>query len=76
VGDRLIDWAAAKFSGAELDLVRRAYEQATLAHNGQTRASGEPYVIHCVEVARMLADLGLDYHAVSAGFLTRKLLGW
>jgi RelA/SpoT family (p)ppGpp synthetase len=69
VGDRLIDWAATKFNGAELDLVKRAYELATLAHDGQTRASGEPYVVHSVEVARMLADLGLDYHAVAAAFL-------
>jgi GTP pyrophosphokinase len=58
-----------KFSGPELELVQRAYEQAVFAHNGQIRASGEPYVIHCVEVARMLADLGLDHHAVAAGLL-------
>jgi GTP pyrophosphokinase len=50
-------------------LVTRAYEQAVLAHDGQTRASGEPFVIHSVEVARMLAQLGLDYHTVAAGFL-------
>jgi len=58
-----------KFSGPELELVQRAYEQAVFAHDGQIRASGEPYVIHCVEVARMLADLGLDHHAVAAGLL-------
>jgi RelA/SpoT family (p)ppGpp synthetase len=67
--DRLIVWAAERFNGNELDLVKRAYEQATLAHDGQLRASGEPYVVHCVEVARMLADLGLDHHAVAAGLL-------
>ena len=64
-----LTWAAQKFSGSELELVQRAYEQAVFAHDGQTRASGEPYVVHCVEVARMLADLGLDYHAVAAGLL-------
>lgn len=62
-------WATEKFNGSELELIKRAYEQAVLAHDGQTRASGEPYVIHCVEVARMLADLGLDFHAVAAGLL-------
>jgi RelA/SpoT family (p)ppGpp synthetase len=67
--ERLIVWAAEKFNGNELDLVKRAYEQATLAHDGQLRASGEPYVVHCVEVARMLADLGLDHHTVAAGLL-------
>jgi RelA/SpoT family (p)ppGpp synthetase len=67
--ERMIVWATEKFSGGELDLVRRAYDQATLAHDGQMRASGEPYIVHCVEVARMLADLGLDHHAVAAGLL-------
>jgi len=62
-------WAAEKFGGAELQLVQQAYEQAVIAHDGQTRVSGEPYVVHCVEVARMLAELGLDHHAVAAGLL-------
>jgi RelA/SpoT family (p)ppGpp synthetase len=62
-------WAAEKFGGPDLELVRAAYEQATLAHDGQMRASGEPFVVHCLEVARMLADLGLDHHAVAAGLL-------
>jgi RelA/SpoT family (p)ppGpp synthetase len=62
-------WAAERFSGAELDLVQRAYDHAVAAHDGQLRASGEPYVVHSVEVARILAELGLDHHAVAAGFL-------
>ncbi|NIV33772.1 MAG: HD domain-containing protein, partial [Anaerolineae bacterium] len=33
------------------------------------RASGQPYIVHSVEVARMLAELGLDHHAVAAGLL-------
>ena len=64
-----LGWAAEKFTGPDLELVRVAYEQATLAHDGQMRASGEPFVVHCLEVARMLADLGLDHHAVAAGLL-------
>jgi GTP pyrophosphokinase len=66
---RLIEWASQTFNGGELELVKSAYEQAVAAHDGQTRASGEPYVIHCVEVARMLAELGLDHQAVAAGLL-------
>jgi GTP pyrophosphokinase len=62
-------WAKEKFDGADLDLIQRAYDQAVLAHDGQMRASGEPYVIHCVEVAHMLADLGLDPHTIAAGLL-------
>ncbi len=64
-----IEWAAERFSGAELALVVKAYEQAVFAHDGQTRVSGEPFVVHCVEVARMLAELGLDYHTVAAALL-------
>jgi GTP pyrophosphokinase len=67
--NRLIGWATRRFSGQELALVERAYEHASAAHDGQMRASGEPYVVHCVEVARMLAELGLDYHTVVAGLL-------
>jgi GTP pyrophosphokinase len=66
--DNSLAWSK-KFSGSELELVRRAYDQAVLAHDGQSRVSGEPYVVHCVEVARMLAELGLDHHTVAAGLL-------
>jgi RelA/SpoT family (p)ppGpp synthetase len=69
VDDGLVDWASEYFTGSELEVVKRAYEQAVYAHDGQMRASGEPYVIHCVEVARMLAGLGLDFRAVAAGLL-------
>jgi RelA/SpoT family (p)ppGpp synthetase len=69
VDDGLMEWASEFFTGNELEMVMRAYEQAVLAHDGQTRVSGEPYVVHCVEVGRMLASLGLDYRAVAAGLL-------
>jgi len=62
-------WAKEKLDGADLDLVQRAYDRAVVAHDGQMRASGEPYVVHCVEVAHMLADLGLDAHTIAAGLL-------
>jgi GTP pyrophosphokinase len=66
---RPLTWAADKYSGSELDLVEQAYDRAVMSHDGQMRASGEPYVVHCVEVARILADLGLDSHTVAAGLL-------
>jgi RelA/SpoT family (p)ppGpp synthetase len=69
IDERLIEWAADYFVASELELVQRAYVQAALAHHGQTRASGESYMVHCVEVARMLAELGLDHHTVVAGLL-------
>lgn len=64
-----IAWATEYFGGGELELVQRAYQHAVLAHDGQMRVSGEPFVEHSVEVARMLAGLGLDHRAVAAGLL-------
>jgi RelA/SpoT family (p)ppGpp synthetase len=69
VDGQLVAWVAQYFSGTDLELVHRAFEQAASAHAGQTRMSGEPYVVHSVEVARILAEMGLDFRAVAAGFL-------
>ena len=49
--------------------VRRAYEVGALAHQGQTRKSGEPYITHPVAVASILADLGLDAETIIAAIL-------
>ncbi len=54
---------------ADLDLVRDAYLFAEAAHQGQTRASGEPYINHSVAVASVLADLRLDPVTVAAALL-------
>ncbi len=51
------------------DLLVRAYKFSEAAHAGQVRHSGEPYVSHCVEVARILADLQLDTTTVTSGLL-------
>jgi len=53
----------------EVDLIRRAGEWASRAHAGQTRASGEPYVLHSLAVARILADLDLDAEVLAAAIL-------
>ncbi|HKW74211.1 MAG TPA: bifunctional (p)ppGpp synthetase/guanosine-3',5'-bis(diphosphate) 3'-pyrophosphohydrolase [Terriglobales bacterium] len=53
----------------DLDIIRRAYDFSLRHHDGQTRASGEPYLIHPLEVAIVLADLKLDSTAISAGLL-------
>ena len=47
----------------------RAYQFSEAAHRGQTRNSGEPYVTHCVEVAKILADLQLDSVTVASGLI-------
>src|SRR5437868_7338398 len=54
---------------ADLELLRRAYVFSALEHKGQVRHSGEPYLVHPLEVADFLADMRLDVVAVSAGLL-------
>jgi guanosine-3',5'-bis(diphosphate) 3'-pyrophosphohydrolase len=54
---------------ANLDLLRRAYFFSALHHKGQTRASGEPYLVHPLEVANILADMRLDETSVATGLL-------
>lgn len=54
---------------ADVDLIRRAYLFSALHHRGQTRASGEPYLVHPLEVAEILADMRLDEVSVSTGLL-------
>src|SRR5215471_12386666 len=54
---------------ADTELLRRAYVFSAYEHKGQTRRSGEPYLVHPLEVADILADLRLDPVAVSAGLL-------
>lgn len=54
---------------ADLDLIRRAYELARKAHEGQTRVSGEAYIIHPLHVAQILTQLHLDDATISAALL-------
>ena len=53
----------------EIVLVEKAYKFAKKLHDGQFRVSGEPYIIHPVEVAKILAGLEVDTHTVIAAFL-------
>jgi class 3 adenylate cyclase len=54
---------------ADFDLLRRAYEVAAESHQGQFRASGDPYVSHPVTVATMMVGLGVDDRALCAAIL-------
>src|SRR3972149_6221684 len=49
--------------------IKRAYELAEKAHTGQTRASDEPYVTHCIAVAKILNEMNLPAPVVIAGLL-------
>src|SRR5260370_35548486 len=53
----------------DLEIIRRAYEFSLLHHGGQLRASGEPFLIHPLEVSLVLADMKLDSTAIAAGLL-------
>ncbi len=53
----------------DLDLIRRAWAFCMHQHRGQKRASGEPYIIHPLEVCQILADLKMDSTAIAAGLL-------
>ena len=54
---------------ADIELLRRAYVFSAYEHKGQVRRSGEPYLVHPLEVAAILADLRLDPVAIAAGLL-------
>ena len=53
----------------DLSMVRKAYEIARAAHEGQLRKSGEPYIVHPLSVAIILAQLELDKESIIAGIL-------
>jgi guanosine-3',5'-bis(diphosphate) 3'-pyrophosphohydrolase len=53
----------------DLELIRKAYEFSQKHHAGQTRASGQPYLVHPLEVALVLAEMKMDPVAIAAGLL-------
>jgi len=65
----ILDKVMAYNPAADLDLVRKAYVYCAKVHQGQTRLSGEPYLVHPMEVAAILADLRLDVPTVVTGLL-------
>jgi GTP diphosphokinase / guanosine-3',5'-bis(diphosphate) 3'-diphosphatase len=65
----LLERVRAYTSDEEREFLRRAYVFSALEHKGQVRHSGEPYLIHPLEVASILADMRLDPVAIAAGLL-------
>jgi guanosine-3',5'-bis(diphosphate) 3'-pyrophosphohydrolase len=57
------------YSVVDRELIMRAYQFAEQAHTGQRRASGEPYITHCVAVAAILAEMRVPPAVVIAGLL-------
>lgn len=67
--DQVIDKTKTYLNEEHVELVKKAYEFAKHAHREQYRKSGEPYIIHPIQVAGILADLEMDPATVAAGFL-------
>jgi GTP pyrophosphokinase len=67
--DQILSELAGYFPSADVPMVRRAYQFAAQAHDGQTRKSGDPYVTHPLAVAQIIAELKLDVASVCAGLL-------
>ncbi len=65
----ILDTVASYNQTADLNLIRKAYVYCAKVHQGQTRLSGEPYIIHPMEVAGLLAHLKLDVPSIVTGFL-------
>ena len=67
--EEIVEKVSRNHPQADLDLLRRAYFFSAREHKGQTRASGEPYLVHPLEVANILADMRLDEISVATGLL-------
>jgi GTP pyrophosphokinase len=65
----LVEKVRASNPDADTELLRRAYVFSAFEHKGQLRHSGEPYLVHPLEVADLLADMRLDVVAIAAGLL-------
>ena len=67
--ENLMEALPETFSAVDRELIQRAYQFAEKAHEGQKRASGEPYITHCLAVAAILAELSVPPAIIVAGLL-------
>jgi GTP pyrophosphokinase len=67
--DALIEKIVAYNPAAEIETIRRAYDFAKNAHEGQIRASGEPYYLHPIAVSDLLADMRMDTATIVTAIL-------
>ena len=63
------DMASKYLPEEQIKVIKESYELAKDAHEGQFRKSGEPYILHPIQVAGILTELKLDYATICAGFL-------
>jgi GTP diphosphokinase / guanosine-3',5'-bis(diphosphate) 3'-diphosphatase len=67
--EKLLGLVRANRPGDDLEIIRKAWDFCLEHHHGQKRASGEPFVLHPLEVALVLAEMKLDSTAIAAGLL-------
>ncbi|WLR46166.1 bifunctional (p)ppGpp synthetase/guanosine-3',5'-bis(diphosphate) 3'-pyrophosphohydrolase [Halobacillus litoralis] len=67
--EEVIEQASQYLNESDLAFIRRAYEFAEKAHSNQFRKSGEPYIIHPIQVAGILVNLEMDPETIAGGFL-------
>ncbi len=67
--DELLALLPTSYAPTDRDLIRRAFRVAEKAHSKQTRASGEPYFMHCLAVAKILAEMFVPPEVIAAGLL-------
>lgn len=67
--DDLLDIIRGYFPNADLNLIRKAFDVSEKAHQGQIRRSGDPYILHPLGVAAILAELQLDLPTIATGLL-------
>ena len=67
--NELLEKVSKTYSEEEIQFVKKAYEIANAAHEGQLRLSGEPYITHPLNVAMILVKLGMDEASVVAAIL-------
>lgn len=67
--EEVIDKAREYLNDEDIEFIKRAYEFAAKAHEGQIRKSGEPYIVHPVQVAGILVGLEMDPVTIAGGFL-------
>ncbi len=67
--EKLLSQLPESYNLADRELIKRAYRVAEEAHHEQKRASGEPYINHCLAVAGILAELRVPTEVIAAGLL-------
>jgi len=67
--ENLLEKLPGSYSAADREMILRAYKYAEAAHEGQKRASGEPYITHTVAVAIILSELQVQPVVIAAGLL-------